>query len=796
MKTYTAEYTTGTKGGRSVQTGWLIELTYDSGTAIYFSSYACNLTGAGQSIGCALSVNGISSSVDISSSEWTHSRVSITLADAKMYGTALAGKTNKTLAGLLVQKQFKGRAVSIWRINSSMTTVTGHDKEFTGFVSDFSQLIDGSTFTFTCDSWAEKPRKEIPQTIINEIDYPLAPKQSFGQRLPIVYGTFEHELDSSTYERDLIINNFNYVPSVCVDASVGKFVFAGHEVNALANTDIAIYDQSLKNYLVGVFASVPAGTTRPTVSTSSPANVLLTSPANMYMWQADAIYLIPDGKGAKDDNKTTSRQYLFNQGLSDGAAILTSTGIDQYCTQRFLSLAGAIEFYNTGLAGANKLWIRVSSTTGSPTYRLLVWNTITGAGDEGLSASGTGWISVDFGTFTDRSESDGTAIASNFKWTIEEIGRYEYGIKIETISDIIEMQALCLEIGKPIITSATYVNAQAITRPNNPIERDPIPDPWGVWTYDRYGYAPRQISNIENINSTISRSAVFAEIKGREFGAWIDEGGRSNAKNSGDLINESSFQIESILRDELGFTTTNIEVADFDDAESGRSNTHFSISQPVDAYKVISELSQATSSVTFPTLRGKWRHIMLPQDPEGDATYDMAVDWKDIAPLDYYTTSLQSLCNKLKVRYHLDYGSGQFTKEYIREDATSQGTTASGYNHIFDRELSIPFFRFDSSSGATNWAEDFADIYVQNWKDPHSIFEFSMLNHSKFTLEDGDVVIFTNFERNIGAIGGSAAGNYWGSILSPGESIYWLIVKSAPQLDSISYTAINLHQLV
>lgn len=796
MKTYHSSYDSGVVGSRAQNMGWLVEFTYNASSTLYFATYDCNLTGAGAAVGNVLSVDGISSSIDLESAEWSHTRVVITLADANILGYATTSLTNKTLSGLIAQKQFKGRAVSVWRINSSLTTVTGHDKEFKGYVSEVQMSIDGSSYSFICDSWPEKSRKVLPATIVNETDYPLAPKESLGQPLPIVYGTFENEADGSD-ERDMRINNFHYVPSVCIDASVAKFAFASHEVNSLANTDISIYENNIKNYLCGVYAYT-GSTVRPTVSTSAPANVLLTSPTSLKYWAADSVYLIPPVKGGHDSGNTTSRQYLYSQSLHDGYAVLTSgaAGLPDYCTQKFLSLGGQLEFTNAPATTALTLWIYVVSTTGTPNYKLAVYNGITvGSDSTGFLSTTTGWKSFDFGNCIVRSEIDGTAITATDKWTIEELIRYEFDVQVDTASDVVNIAAMCIELKVPIISIADVIvyrkggdgRHRRRGRRDSQNGYDPLaPNP----------YIKTVIQNSEEITDSISHSAVFAEIKGREFGSWIDDVARSNSKNAGDLINDSSFQIESLLRDELGFADADITVSEFDAvAAGGRSNTHFSVSQFVDSYRLIRELSQATFTVTFPSSGGKWRHVEIPSDPEGDATYSMAIDWQDIKPLSYYETPLDNLCNKITLRYHLDYGSGQYRKEYIVSNSTSQGTGVTGYNHTFEKVISVPFFRFDSSSGATNYAQEFATSYVSNWKDPHPVFEFEMLNHSKFELEEGDVVIFDNFERNIGGLGSAGAGDYWATVYSP-ASIYWMVVKREPFLDVVSYTVVNLLQLV
>ncbi len=61
---------------------------------------------------------------------------------------------------------------------------------------------------------------------------------------------------------------------------------------------------------------------------------------------------------------------------------------------------------------------------------------------------------------------------------------------------------------------------------------------------------------------------VFVECQGREYGAWIDGGGRSNGFNEGQVIERPVFQVESILRDELDMTNASIDQGSFDSTHS------------------------------------------------------------------------------------------------------------------------------------------------------------------------------------------------------------------------------------
>lgn len=795
MKTYSSSFTSPHVGYND---GWIVKTLYNSSSELWFGSVDSNITLAGSAIGCVVSVDGISTSIDIHKSSWQHSRFVVTLTDGNVSGSASSSLSDKTLSGLLVQKQFKGRKITVWRIHSGMSTISGHEPEMVGYVTDVYTSVDGATIQFTCDGWPEKYRKLIPTSVVSEEDYPLAPKESFGLPIPSVYGAFTHEADGGS-ERDMLINNFHYVPSVCVDASSGKFLFASHAIHELNDTDIAIFERGLGNYLCGVYA-FDGAVKRPGVSIAAPANATLSSIANLLYWSADSIYQIPTIKGSHDSNETTNRQYLFNQSLYDGASVLTTTAIDKYMLQRFASISGDIELPNVAASTDIVLWVNVSATTGSPTYKLCIYTPI--LANESRSAvlsTSSGWYSYNIGNFSHRSENDPSiTIASTDQWTLEELSRYEYGIKCETSSDSVSMRAFCVEIKNPVISSLP--NIMVVTHDVRDYNRGrSVPGnvgDFGIYQPHNY-YQQYYISSADlyAYRSVIARSAVYAELKGREFGSWIDDVSRSNTSNAGDVIYESNFQIESILRDELGFGDDEINVDDFDNAESGRHNTRFSINKQVDAYDLISELSSNTTSLTFPVSGGKWRHKEIPTDPNGDALFDATFDWSEISIKEFFWSPLDQICNKLKVRYHFDYGKLQYMKEYSLEDTGSQGTGVNGYNHTFEREIVYPYFRFDSSSGATNWAEEAAQTYLSIWKREHGMISFDMLNREKFAIEEGDIVKFSNFERNIGSIGAGSTGNYWSSLYTPASN-YWMILSRTPYTDKVSYVAFNLHQLV
>ena len=106
-----------------------------------------------------------------------------------------------------------------------------------------------------------------------------------------------------------------------------------------------------------------------------------------------------------------------------------------------------------------------------------------------------------------------------------------------------------------------YQSAKASRRGLSPdnsfgIDRDKVPLNPGTTAYMRR-------------SDVVAPSAVGASLWGRMYGTWIDLGGRTNPYSTGDIISSAVGMIESILRDELGYSQ--IDDASFDALYSGGS---------------------------------------------------------------------------------------------------------------------------------------------------------------------------------------------------------------------------------
>jgi hypothetical protein len=57
---------------------------------------------------------------------------------------------------------------------------------------------------------------------------------------------------------------------------------------------------------------------------------------------------------------------------------------------------------------------------------------------------------------------------------------------------------------------------------------------------------------------------IYSDKEGHEFGSWIDTAGRSNSYNSGELIENPSYVIEALARDEMSLATSELDTTAFD----------------------------------------------------------------------------------------------------------------------------------------------------------------------------------------------------------------------------------------
>jgi len=295
--------------------------------------------------------------------------------------------------------------------------------------------------------------------------------------------------------------------------------------------------------------------------------------------------------------------------------------------------------------------------------------------------------------------------------------------------------------------------------------RNPVYAHAGVWSYalDFIG-VPRTVTSSRTISKSVPTDIdyIYYSGKGRKYGTWINL--RTTYSNT-DFIENPIYIIESMIRTELGLT--NIDSTSFD-ASGNTTNGHLgdilddSVSQlyyAMSQYKFISskdfieKIGQQCLSWVFLSGDGNFKIKTLRR--VGDySSSDKTIDYREINLNSISRTKLGAVRNDITINYNHDYGQDQNLSHVNTTDATSIGTGVDGVGDALKLELDADAILDDST------ATQFADAYLQTFKDRKPILDFVCKVPKYNDLEIGDIVDFSNWDSNID-IYGDAMGGYW-----------------------------------
>jgi hypothetical protein len=141
-----------------------------------------------------------------------------------------------------------------------------------------------------------------------------------------------------------------------------------------------------------------------------------------------------------------------------------------------------------------------------------------------------------------------------------------------------------------------------------------------------------------------SRDYMWGEIEGRTFDSWIDGAGHSNSFNSGDLIEDPAYIIESLLRDELNWTTANIDEASFDAAANTSVIMRMNLTRKVTVAKIIRQICEQSTFAFHVSGAGKAKLIQL---NESNPSTDRTIPFSHIKANTLRITMVGPFCNSL-----------------------------------------------------------------------------------------------------------------------------------------------------
>jgi hypothetical protein len=206
---------------------------------------------------------------------------------------------------------------------------------------------------------------------------------------------------------------------------------------------------------------------------------------------------------------------------------------------------------------------------------------------------------------------------------------------------------------------------------------------------------------------------MFALVKGRKFGAWVDADSRDNGYNENDLIENPAYIIESILRDELGLTSSSINYASFDDVGNttdGRRDDwkmRKSISSQQNSRTIVGEVCQNSGIVAIHDFSNLERVVALDHYAPSDelTTADIVFD-SGKPQVRVRQTHAKYIYNEFFLNYALNSGSGNYDKQlYI---------TAAGQNLATNTRSDKTYTTYGGAGGLCDGSQEMYNV-VRRW---------------------------------------------------------------------------------
>lgn len=270
----------------------------------------------------------------------------------------------------------------------------------------------------------------------------------------------------------------------------------------------------------------------------------------------------------------------------------------------------------------------------------------------------------------------------------------------------------------------------------------------------------------------------FAECYGRKYGSWITESGRSiDSLTPGDCIQSPAHIVESILRDELGLSTADIDTDSFDAVYVSSLYTarmQINSDNQMTALSAIEQLCEQWPMMLIWSGDSKARMVNLFANPSNPRLIRLGHVVDEHVVVDNTTW----IVNKLTAysRYQREYNN-KFRDVELVENTTSQ--TA---NKV--REATARWYNISGNAVTRMKSHLLATGSEAIWARKHPLIKFATFGAVTADLELGDGVYFDHTEMNDRIT--LPQGESW-------EDVVFMIVDSNQREDRTEISAINLY---
>ena len=490
---------------RNTPHAFIVVMETSGAATHHFSTRVVDLTTSGEKfIPLIEDMGDISQKVNLFTKKTSVSNVTIKLKNTPYKVTA--SDSDVYLSKELADDGIVNEIVQIYLWFDGITDLADCLKVYEGLMQPMEKISPTSLDIPTIDATFLRHRN-LPLNVVNLADFGTAQPDDIGKRLPLTYGTFARNITDQLNKLDL---------AEAVWISSKKLILSDNIVESIG--DVWCFDPDLN-----MMTRIDSSHYTTNVDDSGQATILLND--DLKDIEAHA-YIYP--KLAVKNNEPVHTTFPFTD---ENSSIDYDVGEDMTITRRPLLFGppvfslGNIQFYfdesfarggDPTEAYMEMYWDRLSATQINVLH--LIYDHALDVGTaydmEGASDPNNSWISADIST---------RFVANN---SFDNLGR-----TTATTGEMEITADFTIDGGGEIIATVSALRLRVkYKRPLN------------------------------------NRIRIFAECTGRKYGSWIDDGGRSNSYNEGDLIENPAFIIESILRDELGLANSEIDTSNFDSA--------------------------------------------------------------------------------------------------------------------------------------------------------------------------------------------------------------------------------------
>ncbi len=656
----------------NIASSLIVKITGGS-TTFYFSDRVINLTATAiKTQAIVIDFGTLNQKIDLFKKTSSISNVKLKLVNAP-YSVSTTGTGPVCLSDVLAADNIFNATVEIYFWYEGITNILDCLKLFDGLAQPITKANPEYLELNVLDN-SVLYHRTVPTDMIDESTFPGSPIQSRGKYMPLVYGTFAKSSSGSIG---------GLAEAYWIESD--KVVLADHVCDSVSA--VWVFDEN-----VGKLAKLDSGGWSANLDDSGKTTITIGADTKC------SVYIYPTVYDQGFDDFYTTYPYFNPENSIDRA---DGTDMDIKSPTILVGeteVTANMRYYFNESLGDGGDWDAV--------YAEIWYDTITPDRANSLTWLWAGTSQQE--TWNMRTIDGGDA------WN-------SMDITAEAAIDSLTWADLCVTVGtggsadnQMMILATLIVATGEVT----------------IATVDQVRY---RIDYYPPINVS---TRIFVECTGREFGSWIDEGGRSNSYNEGDLIENPAHIIESILRDKLGLTASNVDVDSFDSIGGNLSSWDIAVNvrSLIRTDRLFVKIGFQSKIHTFFDSQGTAKIGIL--DASGTSSDDnFSKDDMQRGKIFLTQGDIKQLINSIDVLWMSEIPDGEFG--YQKNSSDSDSSSITKYGITKHRTLSAYYIYDDTVAG------NFSDYFVGSsgyWKDLQEILEVTMANFKFIPWEIGDVI--------------------------------------------------------